>query len=159
MIASSLSALLVAMTLTAAPIEVGSRLEPLVDDYLFESTAGNAALTLHEAVRREVVLVHDQPWEGNCSAYHTVFQDGDLYRMYYRGTQACASTDGIPDHPPVVCYAQSKDGIHWTKPELGLFEFRGSKKNNIVRLEPTWEGFAVFKDANPACAAGQRYRP
>jgi len=29
-------------------------------------------------------------------------------------------------------YAESTDGIHWTKPELGLIEFRGSKKNNIL---------------------------
>jgi len=29
------------------------------------------------------------------------------------------------------CYAESRDGIHWDKPDLGIFEFRGSKKNNI----------------------------
>ncbi len=34
-----------------------------------------------------------------------------------------------------MCYAESKDGIHWTKPELGLVEFRGSRKNNICLIE------------------------
>jgi hypothetical protein len=29
-------------------------------------------------------------------------------------------------------YAESGDGVRWVKPELGLIEFRGSKKNNIV---------------------------
>ena len=29
-------------------------------------------------------------------------------------------------------YAESEDGIHWTRPELGLVEYRGSKKNNLV---------------------------
>ena len=29
------------------------------------------------------------------------------------------------------CYAESRDGVHWEKPDLGLFEFRGSKQNNI----------------------------
>lgn len=31
-----------------------------------------------------------------------------------------------------LLYATSKDGIHWEKPNLGLVEFEGSKKNNIT---------------------------
>lgn len=34
-----------------------------------------------------------------------------------------------------MCYAESKDGIHWTKPELGLVEYNGSKANNICQIE------------------------
>ncbi|MDP2954775.1 MAG: hypothetical protein Q8N53_00020, partial [Longimicrobiales bacterium] len=34
----------------------------------------------------------------------------------------------------LLCYATSKDGIHWEKPDLGLIEFGGSKHNNLVRL-------------------------
>ena len=30
-----------------------------------------------------------------------------------------------------MCYAVSKDGLKWTKPELNLVEFNGSKANNI----------------------------
>ncbi|GIT29611.1 MAG: hypothetical protein Ct9H300mP1_16570 [Planctomycetaceae bacterium] len=33
----------------------------------------------------------------------------------------------IQGHPPFTCYAESRDGIHWTKPNLGLVEFEGSK--------------------------------
>jgi len=43
-----------------------------------------------------------------------------------------------------MCYATSKDGINWTKPQLGVIDFNGSKKNNIV-LEYT-HGVAVLKD-------------
>jgi hypothetical protein len=32
-----------------------------------------------------VAIKYDQPWEGNASGYATVFQDGEIYRMYYRG--------------------------------------------------------------------------
>ena len=35
-------------------------------------------------------------------------------------------------HPEFACYAESRDGIHWTKPELGQHEFNGSKRNNII---------------------------
>ncbi len=34
----------------------------------------------------------------------------------------------------VLCYAVSKDGVNWEKPDLGLVEFNGSKHNNIVDL-------------------------
>ena len=106
-------------------IQLGGRLEPLVDDYLIDTIRG-ARLTLHRPTAREVAVVHDAPWEGNTCAYHTVFRDGDLFRMYYRGSGA--------GHPgsAVVCYAQSDDGIRWSKLPLGLFEFDGSKENNIV---------------------------
>ena len=43
-----------------------------------------------------------------------------------------------------VCYATSRDGIHWEKPDLGVIEFNGSKKNNIV-INYT-HGVAVMKD-------------
>ena len=33
--------------------------------------------------------------------------------------------------PLKVCYAVSEDGIHFTKPDLGIYEAQGSKKNNI----------------------------
>jgi hypothetical protein len=34
-----------------------------------------------------------------------------------------------------MCYAESKDGVNWTKPELGLVEFNGGTKNNICLIE------------------------
>ena len=84
-------------------------------------------------VPQEIAITHDAPWEGNFSGYHSVFKDGDLYRMYYRGWQVPVLADRL-DLSAVrnLCYAESDDGIHWRKPELGLFEFGGSKANNIV---------------------------
>jgi len=43
-----------------------------------------------------------------------------------------------------VCYSTSKDGITWEKPELGILEFDGNKKNNIVIYYN--HGVAVMKD-------------
>ena len=136
-------------------INIGSRLELMLDDYLVESMR-DVTLVLNRPVPREIAIVHDQPWEGNSSYYHTVFRDGNFYRMYYRGAHAGSVIDDF--NHGVVCYAESGDGIHWTKPELGLFEFNGSKKNNIV-----WDGLgghalAVFKDLNPDCETDARYK-
>lgn len=138
--------------LTAAdsgPIDIGGRRELFVDDFLVDRL-NSARRTLHRPVAREVSLARTMPWEGNSSGYTTVFQDGDLYRMYYRGTHIVYTPgNGENVHPEVVCYAESRDGIHWTRPDLGIVEFDGSKKNNII-----WDGvgshnFTPFLDTNP----------
>jgi hypothetical protein len=114
---------------------------------------------LHRPIPREVSLERNKRWEGNTSGYTTVFHDGDLYRMYYRGTHTVYTPGKVTSpHREVVCYAESKDGIHWTRPELGLVEFEGSTKNNIL-----WDGvgshcFTPFKDTNPDCPAEARYK-
>ena len=141
----------------ADAVDVGGRLELFVDDFLVESLLGDATLHMHRPEPREVVLTTDQPWEGNTCAYYTIFRDGDLYRMYYRGSHYNTQTKKAA-HPEVTCYAESSDGVHWEKPNLGLFEFNGSKQNNIV-----WDGigthcFVVFKDGNPACPPEARYK-
>jgi len=135
-------------------IPIGNRRELFVDHHLIAKLDG-AELRLHRPVMREVVLEHDKPWEGNTSGYHTVFQDGDLYRMYYRGSHHEGKKEA---HPPVTCYAESKDGIRWTRPELGLFEFRGSKKNNIVWAGKGTHNFCPFVDKNPACKPDEKYK-
>ena len=34
-----------------------------------------------------------------------------------------------------ICYATSKDGINWEKPNLGLVEYNGNKNNNLVEMK------------------------
>jgi len=138
-----------------SPVDIGSRLEPFFDESLVSSLTG-AALRLHEPVARETVIDFDRPWEGNTSTYVTVFRDGDLFRMYYRGSDYDLKTEAYSDN--VTCYAESRDGVRWTKPELGLVAWRGSKANNIVWSGPGAENFAPFKDTNPACPPEERYK-
>ena len=152
--------------LASEPIDIGSRRELFVDQALVERLDGRAEFRLHHPTPHEVALTFDKPWEGNASGYATVFQDGDIYRMYYRGHRY------IIDPPPlrqaqseVVCYAESRDGIHWVKPNLGLFDWpptmnnTGTKENNIF-----WRGgyethnFAPFKYTNPACSPDELYK-
>ena len=73
-----------AITQAVSPIDIGNRLELFVDDYLIDQIAG-ATQRLHIHTTR-VACVHDNRWEGSTCGYKTVFQDGDLYRMYYRGS-------------------------------------------------------------------------
>ena len=139
-------------------IDIGDRRELLVDEYLVDAKR-NVELRLHQPVPREVALTTDAPWEGNNSVYFTVFQDGDVYRMYYR-TEQFAIVDGKLERGRSggVCYAECTDGINWTKPELGLHEFDGSKANNIIWQGPGSHNFTPFKDANPGCPPEAKYK-
>ena len=65
-------------------IDIGSRRELFVDEALIERISGHAQQRMHHPIPREVALVHDEPWEGTGSGYHSVFQDGEIYRMYYK---------------------------------------------------------------------------
>ena len=151
------SVLLTAAWVHAAVPDIGTRRELFVDDYLIETTSG-CELRLHHPIPREVALVHDAPWEGNLSCYHTVFKDGDLYRMYYRGTQLDCARGSRKMHDDFTCYAESDDGIQWRKPELGIFEFNGSKKNNIILGGYPAHNFAPFLDPNPDCPTKHKYK-
>ena len=141
----------------AEPIDIGSRLELFVDDYLIDTTNG-AELRLHQPTARNIALAADQPWDGNGLGYVTVFQDGDIYRMYYRGVNTKWKPGELVNTRQKYCYAESKDGIHFSKPALGLIDFKGSKQNNII-----WEGkgvhnFSPFKDTNPDCKPDEKYK-
>jgi len=155
--AAMVALLAAAAARAGGPLPVGSRLELFVDDHVIGRMSGAAELRLNHPTPREVVFVTDKPWEGDTSAYFTVFRDGGIYRMYYRGSGRDAKTRKSA-HGEVACYAESKDAVHWTRPELGLFEFAGSKRNNIV-----WDGigthdFTPFKDTRPDCPREARYK-
>ncbi len=146
-------------------VNIGSRKELFVDEALIDQKL-NVTLTLHHPERREVALVTDRPWEGTICNYVTVLRDGDLLRMYYKANdcrEGQATRQERTLHPAWICYAESRDGIHWDRPNLGLFEFGGSKANNIVfkgygEDNKGVGGFTPFLDTNPDCPFSERYK-
>lgn len=146
-----------AMRAEEPPLQLGSRRELLVDDFLIDRLEA-VALTLHQPEAREVVLTCDAPWEGNTSGYFTLFEDEGRFRMYYRGWHFDPATKKEA-HLDSTCLAESRDGLHWTKPSLGLFEFGGSKENNIVHAgDEATHNFTPFKDQNAATDPRARYK-
>jgi hypothetical protein len=134
--------------------DVGSTIQLFVDDWLIEKVQ-NVHFKLHSPKNREVVFTFDKPWEGRQSGYITLLQDGEIFRMYYRG--------GGDLSREYLCLAEGKDGIHWERPNLGLCEFDGSKENNIVltgkdKAYCEAHNFAPFIDRNPAAAPEERYK-
>ena len=100
------------------------------------------------ALRREPVLA---PRRGDPNApdnlgvffYGTVLPDQGRFRMWY---YALGSAGATARQGP-VCYAESDDGLHWTRPNLGQVELEGSRDNNAIALpDDLIEGVNVLKD-------------
>ena len=79
-------------------------------------------------------------------------KEGDVYKMWYHAMDTKLWHTGPTNGS--ICYATSTDGITWTKPDLGLVTYQGSKKNNIVvghgaaGYRIGQDGMMVFIDPN-----------
>ena len=133
----------------------------LLDSRIIEKTE-NSQLTVGvvQKDKNNPLFGEDQPWEkrfDNLYANVIFDQEDKLYKCWYSPFIVDLSAKGMTlqqrgqtgYRPPrgremAICYAVSKDGITWEKPELGLVEFEGSQQNNILWREP--HGAGVFKD-------------
>lgn len=82
----------------------------------------------------EPVVRSDQPWEKDCKcvAWGSVIKEKDgLLRMWYFSFNAKGNLSEGESLDGGYAYAESRDGIHWTKPSLGLVDWKGSKENNF----------------------------
>ena len=85
------------------------------------------------------IIKKDQPIEGAVgpmSGGTVLFDPTDqLYKIWYNVFDLNAYTNRLP-FSYNMCYAESKDGIEWQKPVLGLFDNRGkiSSQNNAIKL-------------------------
>ena len=104
-----------------------------VDDYLVAEKT-NVVRAYHPFTKYagNPVLSPDKPWEGRRSyLYGSVLpnEDGNGYRMWYQGYNEEGNFGGRRGY--VNAYATSKDGVHWEKPNLGIFRWRDSTRNNM----------------------------
>lgn len=142
-------------------MEIGTRKELFVDDVLIDQASGlSKIVTRPEKFIDNPVIRSDRPWEpqpgekdahGVGLAGQAALYDGDekLFKMWY----LCSGPKGRS----FWCYATSADGLRWEKPELGLFEYDGSKKNNIVGIYADPQYFNFFKDPHEPDPA-KRYK-
>ncbi len=96
---------------------------------------------------KEGVVVPRGPQE-SCDAHRvqfngTVIRIGDEFKMWYLGLGDREGEEGFA-HDLFVCHATSRDGVHWEKPDLGLVEYGGDKKNNRVRINGLQESDRVY---------------
>ena len=143
------------------PLDVGNRKQLFIDDRFIDRSE-DVELTMNPPhMGEEPVLVPDRPWETRIGGYNTVIREGGRFRMWYDFTPPDDDPSGITRG---VAYAESSDGIHWEKSEIGLVEMCGTLANNVVipRLPDAprgeTEGGTVMLDTNPDCPDEERYK-
>ncbi len=101
-------------------------------------------------VRKDPVLIpsRDNPDAPDYMATHfygTVLFDQGKFRMWYYAVHPKPGLKDLIEGP--ICYAESPDGLRWTKPSLGQVMFNGSRENNIIALPgDRFEGVEILKD-------------
>jgi len=166
--------------------ELNKHNKVLVLDSRIIDNVQNAKLTLGEIKKHPAnpLFGEDKPWETRFdNVYANVIYDEEdkLYKCWYSPFIVDERTTLIEEnrrHPfytaylqtspegreMAVCYATSKDGLKWDKPELGLVEFEGNKNNNILMGGRHFagcyygpHGAGVFKDLHESDPA-KRYK-
>lgn len=141
-------------------IHVKNGLEPFWDEYLVDERHTTAKLSVNRPDRVGSVLLMDRPWEKSAS-YYSIVRDTDRYRMYMTKLFSKYVTDHWEDCGSAVSYLESEDGIHWERPVLGLYAFKGNYENNIILMddgELSYDAVSVFIDENPDCPTEERYK-
>jgi hypothetical protein len=112
----------------------------------------NLRLEMHAPVRHPAnpVLRRGAPGTPDASGvqfYGSVIRDGGRFRMWYVAFDDDAA-NRVASSRWRPAYAESLDGVTWTKPDLGLVRFHGSRRNNLVALGGDWGciNLKVIKD-------------
>jgi len=140
-------------------IDIGSRRELFVDDYLIDRLDGQARLKLHPPKREEVVFQVEGPLENACSGvYNVLVEHEGRYLLYYRGHYPLSKDEGDGSKQQTANVAISEDGIHFERPELGILDLGDGGRNSVV-----WQGIqshnlVAFHDTNPACIPEERFK-
>jgi len=139
-------------------VNIGKRREVFWDNYLLDKSRTTAEFRVHQPRMEEEIMLFDQPWESDGTTYHQIIKDGDLYRMYYGANPVGGALDWTLS---VLCYAESKDGIHWERPNLGIRQYEDSYENNII-MNREQDGFCdsryIYVDENPNCPPEEKYK-
>ena len=124
-------------------LQFGDRKQLLVDNHVIAATH-----LLGRRLGRPVktnggrpVIVDDTPWEDfGVPIVGSVLREDGRFRIWYRAA-------GSGQDSATYCYAESRDGVRWVKPRLGLVEFGGSRANSIYQIGRP-QAYCPFVDPN-----------
>ena len=135
---------------TGPSAETGARRRFLLLDARLVEAAHNAEVTLGTVTKHTAnpLFGEDRPWEKRFdNVYANVLYDGEeeIYKCWYSPFVVDHSSRGMTlqerraleyraprNREMAICYATSKDGLAWDKPELGIADYDGSTANNIL---------------------------
>ena len=137
------------------PVQVGQETQLLLDELAYEDRWDvERRLNCPERCPKNPVLMADQPWETNIGGPSVLYdKEAQLFRMWYAlydsgayGYQYNTNRWDPQVHgsPYMVSYAESTDGINWTKPLSDRHAYKGYKRTNIVlKGQMKAQGFRV----------------
>lgn len=158
------------------PIALGSRKHVFVDWALIEPGYGVAwggnvptswempygvKITVHPPqIDPTPLIVPERPWEEFINVYCTLLEIDGGFRLYYE-THVRKEDGDTDDLRAMLAVAESRDGVTWEKPSLGILNFRGTTDNNLVygldaALGRGAHGATVFVD--PSAPPEARYK-
>ena len=137
---SSGLALLTPMTSTAS----GSEVTLFAFDNHMISHVQNLKLEMHKPKKYEgnPVVARGESGKADDHAvqfYGSVVRADGKFRLWYVAVDRHLLEWATPKQNFAIwrpAYAESEDGIHWTKLNLGLVEYQGNKDNNLIKMTP-----------------------
>jgi hypothetical protein len=117
----------------AEPVEIGARPQLFLDDFIVDNRWSL------KPKQQEVLRAFHAPKKHGRNplfigdgGYVNVVRDAQSHtlKMWYQTHQWLAA--GAKGHDYAIAYAESTDGLDWQLPELGLYEWKGTRANNIV---------------------------
>lgn len=129
------------MTYDPSMLNIGREKQLLLDDLVIES-AENVCRTWHKPSKAglEPLIKKDQPWENivyfSCNSSQVIRDPLDgLFKCWYGDI---TKADVKPGERALgqsflhLLYAESKDGIRWNKPKLGIHKVNGQDTNVVM---------------------------
>ncbi|QDT00394.1 hypothetical protein [Adhaeretor mobilis] len=138
-----------------SPFDVGNKAQLFIDKVIVQEMDG-VWLKQHTGTKHPAnpIIVADQPWEPWLVKCNTAIYDEEekLFKMWYsnysfKNTSPWKANDYF-DYG-TVCYATSKDGIHWEKPLIGTIVSKNGEPHNAIRLMTHGSVLKDNKDADP----------
>ena len=118
------------------PVKLGAYRQLFVDDYLIAARSGLRRV-LHQPEKHpnNPIMIGETAWEGGprwgpVLAYVLRDENMGRFRLWYRSRVTYEANGRTYSDPNL--YAESADGLHWERPNLGLYEWEGSTENNII---------------------------
>ena len=119
---------------TPAPgiIDIGGMKQLFLDDLLIaERSRISNFMYRPDKHPNNPIIRADKPWEMESGisglSSRSIIYDAEerCFKMWYRAPEW---QNGLSPW----CYASSQNGYDWEKPDLGLYEYKGSRRNNIL---------------------------
>lgn len=142
---------------SGAPLRIGNKVQFLFDDYAVEDRFGLTRVVgrVEKYEGNPLTIGDDMPWETSTTSWaganlrQVIYDPKDkLYKGWYLIYRREPGIESGYNYSTL--YAESKDGVTWTKPELDYYKIGGHKTNYVMHRD---DGTFLMQDIRLDTAA------